>query len=383
MSSRSFSTGGSPGNTMDRWYRRAAVVLWPRKRSFAVRAEAAPTRAVRELQERLRKGDLAEARAMAATVAPFWGTAVNRVEDAGFLLEVAQVAEGLDDAGLALTLLRPFWLEQLPPSAAGTLVRLVERNGEDWWRELLTAWSAKDYERALRAPSDALLWIASIPALCRALLAASNTGATAREPTAAKVARILLENRWTYVLEELRRALQARPPSQSEKAAVRLAGPIRGILAAAQVVAATGVEGAVVAAFREHDDDALLWCLVCVLRDSAGKAEARAEPRPWASPALTQLRELVVDKLKARLHRTERARDDWSLTLPPGCTCDVVCRAIRELEARCDRLTEQERREKLAVLSRLRSEPASRSEEEVSSELQEIRRARRAGWRDP
>jgi Arc/MetJ-type ribon-helix-helix transcriptional regulator len=61
---------------------------------------------------------------------------------------------------------------------------------------------------------------------------------------------------------------------------------------------------------------------------------------------------------------------------------DVVRRAIRELEARCDRLTEHERREKLAVLSRLRSEPSSRSEEDVASELQEIREARQAGWRE-
>jgi hypothetical protein len=29
---------GNYGNTMDRWYRRAAIVLWPRERSFAVRA---------------------------------------------------------------------------------------------------------------------------------------------------------------------------------------------------------------------------------------------------------------------------------------------------------------------------------------------------------
>lgn len=61
---------------------------------------------------------------------------------------------------------------------------------------------------------------------------------------------------------------------------------------------------------------------------------------------------------------------------------DVVRRAIREFEARCDRLTEQERRQKLVILSQLRSEPASRSGEEVKTELQEIREARRAGWRD-
>ncbi len=33
---------GNAGNTMDRWYRRAAIVLWPRQQSFVVRAEASP-----------------------------------------------------------------------------------------------------------------------------------------------------------------------------------------------------------------------------------------------------------------------------------------------------------------------------------------------------
>ena len=34
---------GNYGNTLDRWYHRAVVVVWPRRQSFAARAEAAPT----------------------------------------------------------------------------------------------------------------------------------------------------------------------------------------------------------------------------------------------------------------------------------------------------------------------------------------------------
>src|SRR5690606_21985447 len=33
---------GNYGNTLDRWYHRAAVVLWPRARAFAIRAKASP-----------------------------------------------------------------------------------------------------------------------------------------------------------------------------------------------------------------------------------------------------------------------------------------------------------------------------------------------------
>ena len=324
---------GNYGNTMDRWYRRAAVVLWPRARSFAVHAEAAPVQAVRELQERLRNDGLAEAREMAATLAPFWENALGRVEATGFLLEVARVAEGLDDADLAQTLLRPFWLEQLSPRSARALLGLVGRYGEDWWKELLAAWSASDFRRGLRARPDELRWIASIPRLCRTLVAVSDTNATDSEPTGMRVARILLQNRWAYLEAEVRSAVRTRPPRQREKAAARLASAIRGILAASQITPATGVGDAVVAAFCEHDDDALLSCLVRVLRDTVGKAEAGAGvPQP-----LAELRRHAVEQLEARLDRRERAGHDWSLSLPAGCDCEQ-CAELGDFLADAERV---------------------------------------------
>ncbi|MGH3373001.1 MAG: 2OG-Fe(II) oxygenase [Nocardioidaceae bacterium] len=53
---------GNYGNTLDRWYRRAAVVLWPRQRSFAARAEAGSAGALHELQGHIDGGELGMAR---------------------------------------------------------------------------------------------------------------------------------------------------------------------------------------------------------------------------------------------------------------------------------------------------------------------------------
>ena len=52
---------GNYSNTMDRWYRRAAVVVWPRQHAFAARAQASPSWALTELSARLDAGDLVNA----------------------------------------------------------------------------------------------------------------------------------------------------------------------------------------------------------------------------------------------------------------------------------------------------------------------------------
>jgi hypothetical protein len=69
---------GNYGNTLDRWYRRAAVVVWARDRAFAARAEAGPQEAPSELHARIEARDLGGARAAAESLAPFWNKIGSR-----------------------------------------------------------------------------------------------------------------------------------------------------------------------------------------------------------------------------------------------------------------------------------------------------------------
>jgi hypothetical protein len=68
---------GNWGNTLDRWYHRAAVIVWPRDQAFANRAETSPAWALDELAAVASAGDVPGARAAAATLAPFWNSAVR------------------------------------------------------------------------------------------------------------------------------------------------------------------------------------------------------------------------------------------------------------------------------------------------------------------
>ena len=59
---------GNYGNTVDRWYHRAAVVLWPRDRTFVIRSKASPRWAIDELTKTLRQRHVENARGMAQRV---------------------------------------------------------------------------------------------------------------------------------------------------------------------------------------------------------------------------------------------------------------------------------------------------------------------------
>jgi hypothetical protein len=116
---------GNYGNTMDRWYRRAAVVVWPLRHAFAARAEASPSWALAELSARLDAADLAGARAAAGSVAPFW-----KAPGPELLEPALHVAAGLDDKGIALMLMRPFAVEWVTPAHASGLAALAARYDE-------------------------------------------------------------------------------------------------------------------------------------------------------------------------------------------------------------------------------------------------------------
>lgn len=220
---------GNYGNTMDRWYCRAAIVLWPCARSFAVRAEAAPGWALATLLERLGAGELRESREMAASLLAFWQHAAEHDEDSRLFAYALRVATGLEAPELAVALLRPFQLEALTPGLAKDFAALVSRYGEKWTRKLLDGW-ASPVSRPMRVGrGDPLAWLASLQTLAAAVHAAER-GSSSSVGT-----RLLVEQAWEALQTEIKERLGLLPPSQRERALAELAPPILGWLRGAAV----------------------------------------------------------------------------------------------------------------------------------------------------
>ena len=202
---------GNWGNTMDRWYRRGAIVVWPRERAFAVRAEASPAWALETLGQRLQAGEVAEARAMAASLGSFWENVVTREERRDLFAKALRVAAGLDRAALAASLLQPFQIEELTPAAAPAFAALVEGYGEAWTRTLLAGWSDSDRWSVRMEGRDRLAWLVSLPDLCQALRATGDALGT-------PAARLVVQDSWEWLEEAIGERRELERTSERDKA---------------------------------------------------------------------------------------------------------------------------------------------------------------------
>lgn len=296
---------GNYGSTLDRQYRRAALVLWPRQRTFAVRAEASPLWALGEVQVRLKAGAVDEARQMIRTLEPFWPTAA-RGEQRGLFARAVRVAAGLDDLELAAALLAPFRLEMVSKGVAAGLVALADRYGDRWLAALFARWSGGDSYRASGA--DRALWVATLPPCCTALHARGGAGTTA--------ARLLVGEAHRWLAGEIESRCRIERGSLRDDALKKLARPVLGLLESTVVVDAPDLRGEVLRVVGGDGDD-MLCCLIEVARAGSKLDAVRA------AAGLDAIAERCLRLIEARLARPPRAEDDWSIDLPSGCDCEL------------------------------------------------------------
>jgi 2OG-Fe(II) oxygenase superfamily len=312
---------GNYGNTLDRWYRRAAVLVWPEDRAFTNRAEVSPSWALDELCTLARAGDPAYACSAAATLAPFWDAAVRLRDPAGQLLgQALPTALAMDDAETASMLLRPFRVESLAPHHLANLAELARRYGGPWTDALLQTWcTGRRSWSSAHGPSREQ-WLSSLPTLCEAAQAEGVRGAS--------TARRLLAMAWEGLATEISSA------TDSPSAAVRqrldgLGEPLAAVTRAAAIARDTELRDTIVD-FCRRQGDAVTRCVIPALRAAA------ADGTGARRGAFAQLAADQAARLRTRLARPARTPGDWSVELPDGCACQL-CGTLRSFLAAPER----------------------------------------------
>jgi 2-oxoglutarate-Fe(II)-dependent oxygenase superfamily protein len=281
---------GNYGNTLDRWYRRAAVVVWPPNRAFVARAEAGSQWALHELQDRIESGDLAAARAAAESLAPFWR---RTAASAGLLDSALAVAAGLSAAGTAAMLLEPFRVETLTQEHAAGLAAAAGQYGQAWTRDVINGWFAQGRHYG----TDRHEWVEQLPGLCEALRVAGRPEA----------ARLLAAGTWRWLHDQLRTWTTTARTDIRRPRLEQLGSPLTRLL---ETVDDTQ-RGEISATLRGYGDT-MLECLMPALRSVA----------PRRTAGLGEIARDSAQRLATILARPRREDDDWSIAWT-GCRCEL------------------------------------------------------------
>ncbi len=308
---------GNWGNTLDRWYHRAAIVLWPLELAFANRAETSPAWALDELGAMASSGDLTGARARAATLAPFWdGVLLARREKSdasGLFGKALRAADAVADAALSAMLLRPFGVADLTGKQVKSLAKVAEAYGQQWTARLLRIWfEGNQHAWGGAAWRDVPQWAADrLPGLCERL---GTSGGAGRD-----TAQRLLDLAWERISKDIRSAVASSSPSYRDSLLSGLRRPLAGVLTAAAAIGAVSTRDTVTGHVLQHGDS------VTVLELSALRAAAATSGNDMhGDVGLDVLASDCAQRLRARIARPKREAGDWSVELPAGGhECDL------------------------------------------------------------
>jgi hypothetical protein len=292
---------------LDRWYRRAAIVVCPRDRAFTARAEAGSQWALYELRDRIEAGDLEVARAAAVSLAPFWKKVGSQPDLFGTALDVAA---GLGAAETATMLLEPFRVETLTQDHATGLAAAAGRYGQEWTRDVIHGW----FESGHQYGTGRHEWVDGLPELCGALRAAGSP----------EVARLLTKGAWHWLGDELRSWTTTARTEVRQPQLEMLSSPLTRLLQAADDT----LREEITTALRKYADP-VLECLIPALR-SAGTRRAAG---------LDAVAQDCAQRLAAIIARPQRDDDDWSITWT-GCRCDLCDTLGTFLRSRSRRIFE-------------------------------------------
>ena len=127
---------GNYGNTLDRWYHRAAIILWPKKKHFNAISGIGPEYVISVTKEALKDSKRDELRDSLA----LWKGQSDLMGSSGPLGDVLTLAKEVENPKTAEMMLNHFKINALESEHIVKLLEAFELYGKSWSLSLLKSW---------------------------------------------------------------------------------------------------------------------------------------------------------------------------------------------------------------------------------------------------
>jgi hypothetical protein len=327
---------GNYGNTLDRWYHRAAIVLWRREDHYAVLCELNAKEVVKHILQLAKKAEnLAQAQQLTASILPYWNNHARHTKDPKLANTVFKLAWQIQSDTLAQGLLVPLGLNALTPQTAKMLIKLEDRYHTSWCLDLLQSWTEK---------KDSYHHDALITDFSRIISAL-----TEKSQRKSGLTGWLLKYQFAVLKERdnhQRKHLDRR--QLAEKASARLQTVIE-LLSAAFSAGDKKIHEQVLKHAAADENLYSRFDLATIVQHFARELSGE-DFQHWG---YGDLRRLVAGRLEAEIKKGARKGGDWSIRETSSCTCQDCASLKQFLLSPANTLTWPLKKERRAHMHRV------------------------------
>jgi len=303
---------GNAGDTMDHWYHRAAIVLWPSRDRNSMRFGFDRAGLLRELLKQMTvKSSWPRALEVLRSFLPYWPPVMQEdiqlANEAPLLLRLALAVA---DEKLAFILVSTFDFSALTATTAKHLLKLQNAYGMTWCQKLLAAWMERPVRWHYGKNEE------SIQAIVEVLV---------QLPDHAKLTDDVLQYQMKKLIKNDSSALQNESLVEHfRKLPERMTALTDFLLSCASAKAGTH--------FMEWIEHVMTHREIypcAALGESLVRHKKIIERLPQGKIIYGKLHEYVLADLQAQAKKGRRAADNWSIECKYKCHC-TDCTALKQ-----------------------------------------------------
>ena len=296
---------GNYGNTLDRQYQRAAVVLWPQNMHLRILFKMDEETGLRELLS-LAHIDPSKATQDAMSIFTTLWPDTPQFTSSASLGATLKLLLSLNDKSLSSRALAAFAIDALNKSQIRPLIKLGVVHGRAFCEQLVSRWIEPQNKRYRYTPLE---WIEQLPRFCEQV---NEFGGSAWERVPSRL--------WQFYFDKLIELHEI--DSQNDAPSSRLADSNRQVTdlvvmyRSAQCLPDTKAATKLLRHVQDKRRIYLDQTLVSFLH-SLSKFEHETKHLR----ALQSLGQRIIKALRARLAKPPRTPDDWSMVVELDCEC--------------------------------------------------------------